>query len=385
MLKTPRRKTTRIATLLVALLVLTDCGGSKPENDRRGGGRPGGGRPGAGAGMPEKKPIPVEVQLPELGLASSSYATTATLEPSSDAEINARATGVVRELLSEEGDYVEAGQILLRLEDDDQRLRVKRAQQDLDSAKREYDRLVKMREGLVSSTDMETAESTFNQAETELELAELALSYTRIAAPFSGRVVWREVDLGAHVRDGAMLFRMMAIKPLLVRVHIPANRMGTVAVGQAVSLQVDSVGQVLTGTIDLVSPIVDPNTGTVKVTVVLDDYPEGVRPGDFAEIEIVTAQRDNALLLPSTAVIEERGQHILYLADGDKASRREVEIGFVVGDKTEIVSGLEAGAQVVVKGQRNLSEGAIIEDLTNADTSADAPAKPGPEKRRATP
>jgi RND family efflux transporter MFP subunit len=299
-----------------------------------------------------------------VGVASASYATTATLDPSSNADMNARATGVVRELLHEEGDDVEAGQTLLRLEDDDQRLRVRKAEQDLSSAKREFDRLSQMKgAGLVSPTDIETAESAYLQAQTELELAKLALSYTRIAAPFSGRVVWREVDLGAQVRDGDLLFRMMAINPLLVRVHIPANRMGTVAVGQPVSLGVDSVDQVLTGQIELVSPIVDPGTGTVKVTVVLDDYPDGVRPGDFAEVEIVTEQRNNALLLPSTAVIEERGQHILYLADGDKASRRDVEIGFVVGDQTEILTGIDAGARVIVKGQRNLSDGAPIEEL----------------------
>lgn len=364
MLSTRSKQKMTVALLLAMTLLLTACGGGE-EKGRRGGGRPGQASP-AGAGMPEKKPTPVEVQTPEVGLASSSYNTTATLDPSSNAEISARATGVVRELMHEEGDYVEAGQTLLRLEDDDQRLRVKKAGQVLATSKRELERLSKMRDGLVSPTDMETAQATYDQSQTELEIAQLELSYTRISAPFAGRVVWREVDLGAQVRDGALLFRMMAINPLLVRVHIPANRMGTVAVGQPVSMHVDSVQQALTGTIELVSPIVDPNTGTVKVTVVLDDYPAGVRPGDFAEVEIVTAQRDNAMLLPSTAVIEERGENILYLADGDKAVRQAVEIGFVVGDKTEIVTGIDAGSRVIVKGQRNLSDGAAIEELEGA-------------------
>ena len=351
---------------VTVMLSLAACGGE--ETDGRAGG-------GSGVGESAKKPTPVEVELPVVGLASSLYTTTATLDPSSDADINARATGVVRELMHEEGDDVQAGEILLRLEDDEQRLRVKKARQLLASSKREYDRLKNMRVGVAPPTEMETAESSFEQAQTELELAQLNLSRTRVAAPFAGRLVWREVDLGDQVRDGDLLFRMMTITPLLVRVHIPANRMGRVAVSQPVSLRVDSVQQILTGTIALVSPIVDPDTGTVKVTIILDDYPPGVRPGDFAEVDIVTARHENALLLPSAAVMEERGQHILYLADGATAVRQEVEIGFVIGDKTEIVSGIGASDRVIVKGQRNLSDGAAIEDL-GASGVADLSAKP---------
>ena len=203
---------------VTVMLSLAACGGE--ETDGRAGG-------GSGVGESAKKPTPVEVELPVVGLASSLYTTTATLDPSSDADINARATGVVRELMHEEGDDVQAGEILLRLEDDEQRLRVKKARQLLASSKREYDRLKNMRVGVAPPTEMETAESSFEQAQTELELAQLNLSRTRVAAPFAGRLVWREVDLGDQVRDGDLLFRMMTITPLLVRVHIPANRMGT--------------------------------------------------------------------------------------------------------------------------------------------------------------
>ncbi|MET1254359.1 efflux RND transporter periplasmic adaptor subunit [Aliikangiella maris] len=307
------------------------------------------------------KPIPVEVMQAEIGNAASYYVTTSTLTPSSDAQVKARSNGVVRKILREEGDDVGAGEILLQLEDDDQRLRVQQAQQKLASAEREFKRINKMKKsGMLSPAEWEEANNIFQTAQTDLQLAELALTYTRIASPFAGRVVWREVDLGAHVSAGDLLFRIMAINPLLVKVHVPANRIGKVAAGQMVKLRVDSSAEPLSGVIDLVSPIVDPATGTIKVTVKLEAYPSNVRPGDFTEITMITDQRANAMLLPSVALIEERGQHYVFVNDNSKAVRKKVEIGYVVGEQTEIISGITQADKIVVKGQRSLNEGNLL-------------------------
>ena len=320
----------------------------------------------AGKGRKASKPIPVEVANPEIGTAASYYVTTATLAPSSDAQISARTSGVVRQILHEEGDDVKAGDILLLLEDDDQRLRLKQAQQKYASAEREFKRLSKMKSaGAVSPNEWEVANNNYLTSQTDVELAELALSYTRIAAPFNGRVVWREVDLGAHVQNGNLLFRMMAINPLLLRVHVPANRIGKLAKGQMVSLNVDSVSQSIQGVIDLVSPIVEPSTGTIKVTVKVTDYPPGVRPGDFTEVRMITDQRENALLLPSVALIEERGQHYLFFEENNKAVRKKVAAGYTIGNKTEIISGVNVSDRIVVKGQRNLNDGNALKVISN--------------------
>jgi membrane fusion protein, multidrug efflux system len=313
---------------------------------------------------PEKS-IPVELTTIEIGTSASYYVTTATLEPSSDAKINARTSGVVRKIIHEEGDDVIAGAVLLLLEDDDQRLRLKQAKQKFESAKREFDRLNRMKKaGVVSPNEWESANNAYLSAGTDKELAELALSYTRISAPFDGRVVWRDVDLGAHVSTGNLLFRLMAIKPLLLRVHVPANRIGRVAKGQNVELIVDSVDKPLNGIVDLVSPIVDPSTGTIKVTVKLSDYPVVVRPGDFTEIRMITDKRENAMLLPSVAILEERGTHYLYVNEQNKAVRKDITIGYVIADKTEVIEGINRNDKVVSKGQRNLNNGNLLEVIS---------------------
>lgn len=321
---------------------------------------------------PPGKLIPIEVKQPDIGLAASFYVTTATIEPSSDAKINARTSGVVKEILHEEGDDVLAGEVLLILDDDDQQLRLEQAAQKLASASREFKRLSKMKKsGMVSPTEWETTENTFKTAETDKKLAELALSYTRVAAPFDGRVVWREIDLGAHIGQGDLLFRMMSIRPLLVRVHIPANRIGMVAKGQSVEIVLDNVATSIIGKVHLVSPIVDPNTGTLKVTVQLDNYPQNVRPGDFSEVHIVTEKHQDALLVPSTSILEERGQYFVFTAKKDKASKIEVVVGFAMQTQTEIMSGIKQDDLIVTKGQRNLKDGIAVEILTDTVSNND--------------
>ena len=345
--------------IFLSIIIAIFSVGCSDEGDKKGRRQSGAG------GKPPSKVIPVEVANPEIGLAASFYVTTATLEPSSDAKVNSRTTGVVKQLLHEEGDDVSVGDVLLILDDDDQRLKLKQAKQKFDSAKREFDRLNRMRKtGAVSNLDFDAANNTYQSAITDKEIAELTLSYTRVAAPFDGRVVWRDVDLGAHVAQGDLLFRMMSIKPLLVRVHIPANRLGMVAKGQTVQLIVDSVAKELVAKVDLVSPIVDPTTGTIKITLRLDDYPLAVRPGDFTEVHMVTEQHQNALLVPSNAIIEERGNHFLYTVSNNKAQRRPVESGFVMSANTEIISGIEQNDLVVIKGQRNLNDDIAVDVLT---------------------
>jgi membrane fusion protein (multidrug efflux system) len=308
--------------------------------------------------------IPVAIEEIGIGAASSYYVSTASLEAKNYAQILARTTGTIRRLVHEEGDDVSAGDTLLLIEDDEARLRVQQAEANLETARAEHDRRRAMLENeLLSPEEFGTTENTLRIRESDHELAKLELSYTRVQSPFDGRVVRRLVDLGANVSPGTPLFEIMDVNPLLARVYIPAKRMGFVAPGQKMEITLDSSGTVLTGDVSLVSPIVDPTTGTVKVTAEIFEYPEGTRPGDFAHVRIVTARHENTKLVPSRAIFEEQGQNILYVTDGTKAERRVVETGFVDGDYTEVLDGVETGELVVVKGQRQLREGIGVEVL----------------------
>lgn len=354
-----------------ALLLSFGCGGDGVSAESTG--------PGRGRNNPDGPPalpaMAVAVEPAIVGSIATYYSATASLDPDKQADILARTSGVVEQLLAEEGDRVAAGQVLLHLEDDEYRHRVTLAEVDLEQQRLRFERAEKMlKEGLTSTEAFETAQRDLRSAEAALELAELELSYTHVRAPFTGRVVRRLVDPGQTVSNGTPLFTLVDMSRLLARVFIPAKEFRSIRPDQPVQLVVTSSGDHLTGRIDLVNPMVDPESGTIKVTVAVTDYPPSTRPGDFVEVSIVTDRHEGALLVPRIAVVSERGRRTVFVADDGSARQQSVEVGFEDEQSAEIVAGIEEGELVVVQGQRALRDGQPITVLDRMNLDADPEA-----------
>jgi membrane fusion protein (multidrug efflux system) len=221
---------------------------------------------------------------------------------------------------------------------------------------------------MVSAEEYENAKNELKSAEAAEEIARLNLSYTNVVAPFSGRVVSRLVDVGQNVSAGTSLFVISDFDPLLAVVQVPSKEFKRLQVDQRVELTLDSNKQRLHGRIKLVSPVIDPTSGTIKVTVEIHEYPAGTRPGDFAEVSIVTERRADTVLVPKIAVFTDRGEHVVFVAADSTAERRVVSPGFEDDANTEILQGMTAGEKVVVKGQRSLKHGAAVKVLEEPDS-----------------
>jgi len=229
-------------------------------------------------------------------------------------------------------------------------------------------------EDLSSAEEFQASLSELENTRAEEGLAQLNLSYTTVAAPFQGRITGRLVDVGQNVSVGTPLFDISDFDPLLARVHVPSREFNQLKRDQDVDLVLDSDGTRLKGRIKLISPVIDPTSGTIKITVEVNAYPAGVRPGDFASVKIVTEQRENATLVPRAAVLTDKGETVVYVpvdAEGENggvtAERRVVETGFTDDAHTEIVTGLAPGEAVVVKGQRSLKHGTLLKILESAE------------------
>lgn len=335
------------------------------------------GRPGA---RPEKPKAAVAVDKVSRGNIATYYSATASLDPNKQADVLARVNGILKAPLVEEGDVVREGQLLIEIEDAEYRHRVTQAEVEFNLQRSTLARTDKMLEtGLVSDEDADAVKSQMKAAEAALELAKLELSYTKVRAPFAGSVIARHVDEGRTVSNGTQLFTLADLSRLLARVQIPAREFRNIQIDQPVRLLVDSSGDRLQGQILLVSPIVDPTTGTIKVTVAIDHFVSTTRPGDFATISIVTDRHDQVLLVPRIAVLTEHEEHLVYVIEDGLARRRTVKIGFEDDARAEIVSGVEEGENVVVQGQRSLSDGQAVSVLGKIDFTAGAEPKVIPE------
>ena len=356
----PARALTRwvgVMLSLLVLLVVPSCAKEEPDVASPGGGRPGGMRgPGQGGG-PGMQAMAVAVEAASRGDISTYYRATASLDPDKQAEIPSRVQGAIKQIFVEEGDDVRQGQALLRIDDAEFRHRLTQAKVALDQQKVQFARVERMRsQGLVAVEEFDNGQSDLEAAEAAYELAALELSYTEVRAPFNGRVVRRRVDVGQTVSNGTELFSLADMHRLLARVHVPAREFRRIRTDQPVELVVDSTGERLIGRIDLVSPVVDPTSGTIKVTVEIREYTPSTRPGNFAEVSIVTDRHENVLVVPNVSVLTEKDERIVYVAEGATAKRTVVEIGFEDDRWAEVLGGIEEGTPVVVQGQRSLSD-----------------------------
>ena len=334
----------------------------------------------------ENRPVPIATSPATQGDISVYYKTNATLEVDKDADIVARVSGLVKTIMVEEGDAVAAGAVLLEIENDEYKHRVTLSSARAQNLKSKRDRLKALTNDLVSAQERETAESEYNTAMAELELAQLNLSYTTVRAPFAGRIVTRMVDPGQKVGSETPVFHLSDFRSLLAKVFVPSKEFRNLKTEQDVNLILDSTKAIMKGRIKLVSPIIDPSTGTIKITVEVSDYPANTRPGDFAEVQVITDTHSAVVLVPRFAVITDHDEQIVFIATEDNtAERRPVEIGYSDDDNSEIISGVKVGERVVVKGQRRLENGTVLKILDNASKdpkgSQDAPEsqkkKPG--------
>lgn len=391
-----RSRPTRLLTLLALLafliataLVLGACGkkdeaasapaqGAQPAQNQ--GQKPGAGRPG---GAPGQRPggggeqaVPVAVSTARTGSIASYYHSTATLEAERQAEVLARVAGVALQLKAEEGDQVPADGPLLVIENDEYRYRLQQAEASTANLRARYQRLEAMlAEQLTTEEEFQAARSELETAEANEGLARLELSYTTVRAPFEGQITQRLVDEGQNISVGDPLFVLADFHPLLARVHVPSREFRELKLKQSVELTLDSDGTELEGTIRLISPVIDATSGTIKITVEVNEFPAGTRPGDFAEVRIVTERRDDVVLVPRSAVITDKGEQIVYVAlpgegQGSSAERRIVTVGFTDDDSAQITDGLAPGEQIVVKGQRSLKHGSPLKILETIDAGA---------------
>jgi len=358
-----------VALAVTAVVLAAGCGKKDGGQAQAQNGGPGGER------GPQQPPVPVAVQNAETGSIASYYTATATLAAEKEAEILARVAGVVEAIPVEEGDIVREGAEMLRIDNDEYRYRLEQATADRADLESRYTRLQEMlAQHLVSAEEFEGIKNDLESARAAEGLARLNLSYTKVVAPFTGRVVTRSVNVGQTINQGTPLFVLSDFDPLLARIHVPAKEFNKLKVDQPVDLTLESNGAKIKGRIKLISPVIDPQSGTIKVTVEIPEYPADTRPGDFAQVSIVTERRNATTLVPKIAVVTDRGERVVYVAADSTAQRHVVDVGFEDDTNAEILSGIEAGQPVIVKGQRSLKHGQpikILPDAGVAETQAD--------------
>ncbi|WP_418983595.1 efflux RND transporter periplasmic adaptor subunit [Alistipes sp.] len=283
---------------------------------------------------------------------------TSEIEPFKENDITPAASGVhIDRILVEVGDRVSEGQLLVTLDPTqyNQQLVQLRTVED------DYGRLLPVYEaGGISRQQIDQAKA---QLDVQREVVANLKKNIEVRSPIAGVVTARNYESGDLFAQQPIL-HVMQIDPLKVIVNISEQFFPAVKVGMPVDLTVDIFpGQTFRGTVSLIYPALDPSTRTFKVEVKVPNAQRTLRPGMYARTSFDLGEKQG-VLVPDVAVQKQVGsaERYLYVVKGDTlAERRRVEVGRQVGDRVDILSGVEPGEEVAVTALSKLYDGARIE------------------------
>lgn len=311
----------------------------------------------------------------------STVAMTGTIAalPNQDVKVSALVAGRIMEMKATEGDQVQQGQMMAKIDDQPTLRLIQQAEAALVQAKANVenarlnlernDNLLKR--GIAAKKDAEDARTQFSvneaaqrQAEAALALQRLQLSRTEVRAPLSGIVVKRFVSVGEQVDGTAAqpLFEVVNLQEVELFGNLPAAYLDKVHPGQTLPLTITSLpGKTLTGRVIAISPAVDPTTdvGTVRIRIA---NPGGLlRLGKFLSAKVAVETHHNAIVVPPESIYhDEEGKTVVFRVAGEKAEAVDAEVGIETQERVELRSGPKDGDVVIRSGGYGLGKQARI-------------------------
>lgn len=299
------------------------------------------------------------------------------LRPIASADVGSKTVGYLDAVLVDRGDVVKKGQLLALVRPSDlpdqlaaAKSAVSQAQASNALAKANLERAQTLApKGLVSQAELQNSTNAAAASDAQLAAAQaqlgvyaVRLGETRLEAPFDGVVVSRRLDPGALVGSGSgAVLTVARIDVVRVFVSVNERQAPFVKVGQPARVKFDALpGQLFEATVQRLAPSFDPLTRTLDAELQLPNVDRTLRPGMYGEAELELAKHPNAIVVPAEAIQLSGGKAFVFVLDGEVVRRREVKAGEELEEALEIVSGLEPGTVIVLKGIDGLSEGAKV-------------------------
>jgi RND family efflux transporter MFP subunit len=339
-------------------------------------------------------PLPVETSTVKIGPITEEVMGTGTLEARVHATISPKISGLIAEVLVDQGDKVTKGQTLFTLDDKDLRQQVDVAKADLAAAEasaemaasqiksaeatvKEANSTFNRMSPLVSSgavsvdafekaqQQMEVAQAMLNQsraarieaekfiakAEASLQYSQAQLAYTVVCAPFNGMIIKRYRDSGDIAVPGSMVLDIISLNELWISAWVDETTLDKLQVGQTSKIVFRSNPKnELSGKVSRISPQADSETREVLVDVAIDQMPKIWAVGQRAEVYIETSHKENATVIPQRVVVWHQQQPGVFVINNGRAYWSKIVLGIQGKENAEVVKGLQAGQTILIPG-----------------------------------
>ena len=358
----------------------------------------------------EEASLPVKVDVARIGDLIITLKSPGEAVTNMKIEIKTEVSGVIKNLNLEESKHVKKGDLLVEVDDEEYRLRYENAaanrlkylseylvekkfseqeastsadMEKIQKANDDYDNARKLfSEGRISRSEFEKASSEYelalieagdkkeeilaatkNLTQTEIQVkeAQLDLEKTKIRAPFSGIIYDIQVSPQEHITVGQELFTLVNIDRIQVQARVLESEISKMKVGREVDLKFSAYpGKVFKGVVKAISPVINPEDRTCKVTIDVANPEEELKPGMHADVEIAAEIHKDRLLIPQEAVLVRMGRKMAFVIEGELAKWRYIDVGLENEDYIEILDGVKDGETVIVDGHFTLAHDAKV-------------------------
>lgn len=289
--------------------------------------------------------------------------TSGVIRSADTVQISAEQAGIVVEVAVKEGNRVEQGQLLMRLDNDKQQLRLQRAQAisastraDLDQAERQWRKFSRLRgTGAVSTDQLEQARSTYDalkarmqSVQAEVELAERDLADRDIKSPIAGVVDGEPVETGERVQPGQSLINIQARDALQVITWVNQAEVNQLMLGSEVTVQTESSPKQYKARVESIAQSAHPRTGNFEVKCRLIDADVLLREGMTASVRIQVESNRQVVFIPRTAVVDRDRKPVIFVLRDGKAEQRSPRFGLPSGERIPVLSGLEEDEALIL-------------------------------------
>lgn len=291
-----------------------------------------------------------------------------TVNANQGVDLTVEAPGILREVGFAPNTQVEAGQLLIRLDDVVQRadLEAARTQLELEQANLARQQELQSR-GVATSATLEAVQAAFRAAEAQVARAEAVVEQRQVTAPFAGTIGLLRVDLGQYVQPGTIIATLQDLSTMRVDFSLPEQALPDLFIGQTLHLSSDEAAQSFEGKISGIDPRVDPSSRLVAVRGTVEQAGGALTPGQFVRLRLDLPVEEGVIALPQTAVISSLYGDFVYVVrprEGEAETLEARQVFVTPGRRSEgsieIREGIVAGDRIVTTGQNRLSNGAPV-------------------------
>ncbi|WP_420226802.1 efflux RND transporter periplasmic adaptor subunit [Pigmentiphaga litoralis] len=311
---------------------------------------------------PVARPVAVEVATVRRQPFVRGVSAVGSLRSDESVTLRPEVAGRISEIRFTEGQRVQRGQVLIKLDDSVPRAEFEQARANFSLAKSNFDRSMELQQkGFISKQARDEADNAMKVQQAAMVLAQVKLDKSEIRAPFHGVIGLRSVSVGDYVAVGQDMVPIEAIDALKVDFRMPERYLPQIRNGQALRIMVDAVpDKMFNGSVYAISPLIDAGGRSVVMRAQVRNTAAQLRPGMFARVELQMGGQSEALLVPEAALVPVGDNQFVFRVEEGRAVRVQIEVGERRDGLVEVIRGIEDQDIVVVAGTQKIRDGGAV-------------------------